>query len=114
MFAREHLARKTDLVSNVTDVFNRQQVSSDPGVRQYDKLVSEGDLIIGKLLTEQFQPHCSRCDSSQHFTVSCPLKTATTVRQDDAMVDSFILGSDEEEPEYQKNFVDKVRKSWNL
>jgi hypothetical protein len=30
------------------------------------------------------------------------------------MVDSFIIGSDEEEPEYQKNFVDNARKNWNL
>ena len=43
VFAKEHLARKIDLVSNVTDVFDRQQVSSDPGVRLYDKLVGEGD-----------------------------------------------------------------------
>ena len=48
MFTREHLTRKIDLVSNVTDVFDRQQVSSDPGVRLYDKLVGEGDLHIGE------------------------------------------------------------------
>ena len=39
MYDREHLARKTDLMSNLTDIFNRQYVAGDPGVRQYDKQV---------------------------------------------------------------------------
>ena len=38
-YDREHLSLKVDLVTCVTDMFNRQQVSSDPGIRLYDKQV---------------------------------------------------------------------------
>ena len=33
------MSLKVDLVTCVTDMFNRQQVSSDPGIRLYDKQV---------------------------------------------------------------------------
>ena len=60
------------------------------------------------------QPQCSRCHRPEHFTVSCPEKTSTVVRQEDAMVSHFLHDCDEEEPEFQKIFVNKVRKSWNI
>ena len=51
---------------------------------------------------------------SLHFTVSCPQKTSRVEREEDAMVAHFLLEKDEEEPEFQKIFVNKVRKSWNI
>ena len=61
-----------------------------------------------------FQPQRSRCHSLEHFTVSCPSKTFTVMREEDAMVKSFSIAEDEEEPEFQKIFVTKVKKSWDL
>ena len=96
-YDREHLARKTDLKSNLTDIFNRQFVTGDPGIRKHDK-----------------EPQCSKCHSKDHFTVSCPKKTATAIQRDDSMVLSFLIGKEDEEPEFQKSFIDKVKKSWGI
>ena len=46
--------------------------------------------------------------------MSCPLKTATVGRFDDALVDSFIIQDGEEMPEEQKLFVEKVTENWNI
>ena len=61
-----------------------------------------------------FQPHCIRCHSTDHYTISYPLKTAKVGRSDDAKVDSFLLREQEELPDYQKLFMAKVIKGWNL
>ena len=97
VYSREHLSWKTSLVDNLRDVLNRQHMAGDPGVRLYDE-----------------QPHCTRCHSADHYTISCPLKTATVGRSDDAKVDSFLLSDKEEILEYQKLFMSKVIKGWNL
>ena len=39
VYSREHLARKTSLEDNLEDIFGRQHLSSDPGIRQLDKQV---------------------------------------------------------------------------
>jgi hypothetical protein len=39
VYSREHLARKTSLEDNLEDIFGRQHLSGDPGVRQLDKQV---------------------------------------------------------------------------
>lgn len=41
VFSREHLARKTNLAENLEDIFGRQHLSGDPGVRQLDKPVRQ-------------------------------------------------------------------------
>ena len=46
-FDREHLARKVSLELNVKDIFDRQQIAGDPGVRLFDRQVF---IIILKLL----------------------------------------------------------------
>ena len=71
-------------------------------------------LLLYGLLIPFVQPQCSRCHSTQHFTVSCPSKTSTALREDTALVMSFQISGNEEEPEYQKVFLKKVMKSWNL
>ena len=38
-YDQEHLARKTSLEDCLTDVFDRQIVAGDPGVRGYDRQV---------------------------------------------------------------------------
>ena len=40
VYNREHLSSKTDLQANITDVFNRQQLATDPGIRVYDTKVN--------------------------------------------------------------------------
>ena len=40
-YDREHLARKQSLELNVKDIFDRQQIAGDPGVRQHDRQVSK-------------------------------------------------------------------------
>lgn len=97
VYSREHLARKTSLEDNLEDIFGRQHLSGDPGVRQLDKQVK-----------------CSRCQSDDHFTVACPLKTMTVIRRDDALVNSFLIADTEEEPSEQTRYMEKVKESWNL
>ena len=41
MYDREHQARKTSLLENVTDVFTHQNASSDPFVRTFDTKVRQ-------------------------------------------------------------------------
>ena len=71
-------------------------------------------VIMSLMCNVPFQPHCTRCHSADHYTISCPLKTATVGRSDDAKVDSFLLSAQEELPDYQKLFMAKVIKGWNL
>ena len=61
-----------------------------------------------------FQVKCSRCQSDDHFTVACPLKTMTVIRRDDALVNSFLIADTEEEPSEQTRYMEKVKESWNL
>ena len=60
------------------------------------------------------QPLCSRCHSSEHFTISCPEKTATVTRQDSALVSNLLIAEGEDVPAYQEAFVAKMLKNWNL
>ena len=46
VFSREHLARKTNLSHNLEDVFCRQHLSGDPGIREKDKPVRQIGLSI--------------------------------------------------------------------
>jgi hypothetical protein len=41
VYSREHLARKTNLADNLEDIFGRQHLSGDPGIRQLDKPVRQ-------------------------------------------------------------------------
>lgn len=97
VFSREHLARKTNLSHNLEDVFCRQHLSGDPGIREKDKPVK-----------------CTRCRSKEHYTVACPQKTATVTRRDDALVNSFLLTTIEEEPKEQATFMKNLKESWNI
>ena len=97
VFSREHLARKTKLSHNLEDVFCRQHLSGDPGIREKDKPVK-----------------CIRCRSKEHYTVACPQKTATVTRRDDALVNSFLLTTIEEEPKEQATFMKNLKESWNI
>ena len=97
VFSREHLARKTNLSHNLEDVFCRQHLSGDPGIREKDKPVK-----------------CTQCRSKEHYTVACPQKTATVTRRDDALVNSFLLTTIEEEPKEQATFMKNLKESWNI
>ena len=59
-FNRQFLARKLSQKANLTDCLGRGWNISDPIVRAIDP---------GKA--------CSRCGKTDHFTVSCPLKSIT-------------------------------------
>ena len=71
-------------------------------------------VIMYLMCNASFQPHYTRCHSTDHYTISCPLKTATVGRSDDAKVDSFLVREQEELPDYQKLFMAKVIKGRNL
>jgi hypothetical protein len=77
----ERFARQTSFDANITDVFHRLQLRSDP--------------II---LSHRRQKYCSRCKDHDHFTVSCPLQkgmlmTSNSLADElDAEVESFLSG----------------------
>ena len=123
VFSREHLARKTNLSHNLEDVFCRQHLSGDPGIREKDKPVRQiglsidilvGQLFLVSLLMSCIQVKCTRCRSKEHYTVACPQKTVTVTRRDDALVNSFLLTTIEEEPKEQATFMKNLKDSWNI
>ena len=61
-FYRRNLARKISQVTNLEDCLTRLWLRSEPQTRE----AGPG------------QPACTRCDSSGHFTVSCPEKKTLT------------------------------------
>ena len=83
----------------------------EPGVRLYDRQVWKTMFIVVvimyRMCNASFQPHYTRCHSTDHYTISYPLKTAKVGRSDDAKVDSFLMRD-------QKLFMAKVIKGWNL
>ena len=121
-YDQKHLARKTSLKDCLTDVFHRQLVAGDPGDRGFNRQVIFACILICffdiELCGKQIKPNALLSVTVQsvslHFTVSCPQKTSRVEREEDAMVAHFLLESDKEEPEFQKIFVNKVRKSWNI
>ena len=120
VFSREHLARKTNLSHNLEDVFCRQHLSGDPGIREKDKPVRQiglsidilvGQLFFVSLLMSCIQVKYTRCRSKEHYTVACPQKTVTVTRRDDALVNSFLLTTIEEEPKEQAIFMKNLKES---
>ena len=75
---REHLARKTSQVENLTDVSTRLWIKSDPIVRSLKR-----DL------------YCTLCEKVGDHTIrssQCPQKLATSPRQsDDSLFKQFII-----------------------
>ena len=64
-FNRQFLARKLSQKANLTDCLSRAWNISDPLVR-----------AIGP------SKACSRCEKTDHFTVSCPLKRISFAKKD--------------------------------
>ena len=123
VFSREHLARKTNLSHNLEDVFCRQHLSGNHGIREKEKPVRQiglsidilvGQLFFVSLLMSCIQVKCTWCRSKEHYTVACPQKTATVTRRDDALVNSFLLTTIEEEPKEQATFMKNLKESWNI
>ena len=98
MYDREHQARKTSLADNIRDIFIHQQASSDPVVRSFDK-----------------NPRCSRCSSTEHYTVSCPSKggVAAVNSTHNDIFNSLIVMIGEEEPLDQKRYLKELKANWN-
>ena len=75
---REHLAKKTSQVDNLTDVSTRIWIKSDPIIRSMKR-----DL------------YCTLCEKVGDHTIrssQCPQKLATSPRQsDDALFNQFII-----------------------
>ena len=98
MYDREHQARKTSLADNIRDIFIHQTASSDPVVRSFDK-----------------KPMCSRCSSTEHYTVSCPSKGGVARNSTHSDIfNSLIVMSDEEEPEDQRKYLKRLKATWNV
>ena len=79
MYDREHQARKTSLVDNVTDVFVHQNASSDPVVRSFDKQVkhcSHWEVAFfgsAAMTTKLPFSHCARA-AGVWSTTRCPAR----------------------------------------
>lgn len=61
-----------------------------------------------------FQTLCSRCDSRDHSTVSCPTKKdlVNNPESDDAKVNKLLIATGEDEPIDQIEFVKQMKQYW--
>ena len=98
------MSLKVDLVTCVTDMFNRQQVSSDPGIRLYDKQVHFEYIASLHLVAEPPAVHCVLPPEDGYCwpVRCCPSRLV------------YILQDCEELPQEQKLFVEVVKESWNI
>ena len=95
--AREFQSRKCDLVSGDTDTFRHKWGATDDGVRSFDR-----------------RPWCSFCSTDKHWTHGCKARMfGPHGLEDDAIVQSFMC-DELEEPEDQKNLLDKLSDIWGI
>ena len=93
--AREHQSRKCSLVSGDIDTFRHKWGASDDGVRSFDR-----------------RPWCSFCMSDQHWTHGCKARVCGPHGlEDDAIVNSFFC-DEFDEPDDQKDLLDKLSEIW--
>ena len=96
MYDREHQARKTSLVDNLTDIFIHQTANSDPVIRLFYK-----------------KPKCAHCSSIEHYTVPCPTKGEVPVNSSHSDIFNYlVVMDDEEEPDDQKQYLRRLKASW--
>ena len=93
--AREHQSRKCDLVSGDTDTFRHKWGATDDGVRSFDR-----------------RPWCSFCSTDSHWSHGCKAKVfGPHGLEDDAIVNGFFC-EEFEEPEDQRNLLDRLSEIW--